>query len=258
MPLLRLLLTTTLAFGSARLFAHEVSLLHTEWWLRGPQESSWQTAIAGEATLSLDRTLLLAADHLERFELQEKRLSLGYRQRLEKGHWQLTHAQGDHNDILAIRETRLEAGRALMQGLSGMIALKTQGFSPSDVHQLALALEYETPSGWLLLPSLNMGKATYFAPAKTQNIWGATLRFGRYREEDWRAWVYYGQAEEAQAQAIEKQTRALKTTSYGARGEKNLAHHWLVALELSRQFYPGLDLRFETASAQLTYRWGKR
>ncbi len=258
MPLLRLLLTTALTLGSARLLAHEVSVLHTEWWLRGPEVRSWQTGLTGEATLSPDRALLLHTDHMERFELREARRGLGYRHRLEHGYWQLTHAQGDHNDILAVRDTRLELGRALMQGLSGMLALKAQGFAPSDVHQLALALEYETASGWLVLPSLNLGRATYFAPAKTQDIWGASLRFGRYREEDWRVWAYYGLAEEAQAQAIENQTRALKTSSFGARGEKNLARHWLVALELSRQFYPALDLRFETASAQLTYRWGKR
>lgn len=238
-------------------FAHELTSRTQYWWLKGPNVKSWRQDFAGSTTLKNGHALLFQGTHFERFHEQDQQALLGWRLRNSRGSWELSHTQGDHNKILAIRETQFTHARALTAGFSGWLTMKALGFHTSDVVLSTLGLEKEWQGGWFLVPSLSLGRATYRTPADTRDVWGTQLRVGKYREDHWKIWTYVALAEEAQALAVINQARPLKAKTYGAGGELFVAAGTRLGLQLERAYCPAIQTRFESVMAHLIWNWGE-
>ena len=252
---MRFLLLLVLWSSSASAF--ELETRYQYWWLKGPEVKSWRHDVLGNIHLQGASSILLRATHFERFKEEDQQVMLGWRHKNSQGHWDLTHADGGGNKVLAIRDTQLTHGRPLGAGFDGWVNLKAQGYRTNDLHMATVGLDKEWQGGTYLLTSVGGGRATYGAPADTQEVWGVSARVGRYQEDRWKTWILLAQGEEAQAIVALGQTRALRFVTYGAGVEKNLTPAWRTGVAVERSYYPAVSTRLESMTAHLAWNWGK-
>jgi hypothetical protein len=236
--------------------ATDVETRYQYWWLRGPDVKSWRHDVLGSFQLQGANSVLVRATHFERFKEEDQQIMLGWRHKNSQGYWDLTHADGGGNKVLAIRDTQLTHGRPLGHGFDGWINLKAQGYHTNDLHMATVGLDNEWQGGTYLLTSVGGGRATYGAPANTQDVWGVSARLGRYQEDRWKTWLLGALGEEAQAIVALGQTRALRFVTYGAGIEKNLSPAWRTGLAVERTYYPAVSTRLESITAHLAWNWG--
>jgi hypothetical protein len=251
---MRLLVILLFLCATAR--AHEIETRYQYWWLRGPDVKSWRQDVTGSLHVQGPHSVLVRATHFERFREEDQQIMLGWRHKNSQGYWDLTHADGGGNKVLAIRDTQLTHGRPFGHGFDGWINLKAQGYHTNDLHMATVGVDKEWRGGTYLLTSVGAGHATYQAPADTQAVWGASAQLGRYQEDRWKTWLLLAQGEEAQALVALAQTRALRFVTYGAGVEKNLTPALRTGLAVERSYYPAVNTRLESLTAHLAWNWG--
>ena len=255
---LRGLLVLTLFFVySGKSWSHQAALRHQYWWLKGPEVKSWRQDLLTEWRVNQKNTLIADASHFERFKFEEKVIRIGWRQQTAKGYWELTHADGGANRILAIRDSQITYGQALTRGLSGWLNLKAQGYSTNDLHMLTTGIEKEWQGGLFVVPFISLGRASFSRPADTRDVWAAQIKVGTYREGLWKVAAFVAQGEDYQALIALNQTTPLKATTYGISGDYYLNPFLKAGILLERNYYPAINTRFESAQVLLTYDWGR-
>lgn len=238
-------------------FAHQIALRHQYWWLKGPDVKSWRQDLLSDWSINQSNILIADASHFERFKFEERVLRLGWRHQTTLGHWEFTHADGEDNRILAIRDSQFTYGQALARGISGWLTVKAQGYSTNELHMITAGLEREWSGGLFVIPFLSLGRATFSRPADTRDIWAAQVKVGTYREGRWKLAGFLAQGEEYQALVALNQTTPLKATTYGATADYYLNSFLRTTVLLERIDYPAINTRFESAQLMLTYDWGK-
>ncbi len=251
MKMLALLL---LICGAAQ--AHEIETRYQYWWLRGPDVKSWRHDMLATVHAYGAHNVLARVTHYERFKEEDQQIMLGWRHKNSRGYWELTHADGGDNKVLAIRDTQLSYGRPMGNGFDVWANAKAQGYDTNYLHMLTLGAGKEWSEGLFAVTSFGGGRATYTQPADTQDVWGASLRLGKYREDQWKAWLLVAQGEEAQAIVALGQTRALRFVTYGLGAEKHFATTWRAGIALERSYYPTVNTRLESVTANLAWNWG--
>jgi hypothetical protein len=238
-------------------WAHELETRYQYWWLKGPEVKSWRHDLLGTINLPGPHHLLFGVTHFERFREEDRQILLGWRRKTMSGYWELTHADGGHNKVLAIRDTQLTHGGPLGHGFDGQINLKAQGYDTNDLHMASVGLNKEFPGGSFIYTGLGGGRATFQSPGETQDVWGANVRAGRYQQDNYKWWVMGARGEEAQPLVVLGLTRPLRFVSYGVGGEKNLGTTWRASLDFDRTYYPSVATRMDSVTGRLIWDWGR-
>ncbi len=238
-------------------WAHQMALRHQYWWIKGPDVKSWRQDLLTEWNLNQKQNLILDLSHFERFNFEEQIIRIGWRKITERGYWELTHADGGDNRILAIRDSQLTYGQALQRGISGWLNLKAQGYSTNDLHMLTAGLEKEWQNGFFLIPFISLGRSSFSRPADTRDVWAAQIKLGTYREGRWKIASFFAIGEEYQALVALNQTTPLKAKTYGLSGDYFIKPTLRIGLLLDRSYYPTINTRFDSAQVLLNYDWGQ-
>lgn len=246
-----------LSLWAANAMAHKVEQSYQYWWLKGPQQKSFQYNLAASLDLNLSESFLIGASHFERFQEVDQQVLLGWRKKWGTTTFEASYRNGGGNEILSQDEANLTLGFALSDGYSIWSSLRSQNFKNNDVYLATIGVEKEWQGGFFAVASLTGGRATYHQIADTSEVWGTQLRLGKYREDDWKAWGFMARGEEAQALASLNQSAPLQLVSFGAGLEMTFKKYQL-GLQLERSYYRAIQTRFESALLYLNYAWGKQ
>ncbi len=246
-----------LSLWSFKVMAHKIEQNYQYWWLKGPQQKSFQYNLVAHVDLNLSEALLLGANHFERFQEVERQALLGWRKKWQSSSLDFSYRNGGGNKIIAQEEVSLSYAQAIANGYSMWGTLRSQNFESNDVHLATLGLEKEWVGGIFALASFTGGRATYNKIADTSDVWGSLLRVGKYREDAWKVWGFLARGEEAQALASLNQSTPLQVVSYGLGSEFSLKKFQL-GMQFERSYYKSIQTRFESVLIYLNYAWGKQ
>lgn len=234
---------------------HEIQTITQHVNMRKQKQSGWQQDVLARIKASDNFDIGAQATYLERFNLFDERVGGFVIYRPDDHQWSLEarYLQGMGNEILPERQTVLSGYYSLGQGLSPYLYYNDSRYSTTTVHTVNAGVEIEKFPGFIIIPSLMMGKASFNAPEETKDVHSYGLRVVYYQEKKFAISAFAYQGKEA-SQGIIGESSSLVDTLTGGLG---LAYFFTPDFKSELTFdhtdYDQLGTEFHTTTLNLSW-----
>ncbi len=234
--------------------AHEIQSTTQHVWLHRQKTSGWLGALRARADVR--RNLALGAEgiYLERFNLKDKQAGAFALVR-PSDRWtiELKYLQGNGNEILPKKQSTASVWYALSDGFSPFIFYRDSRYSLTTLHAATLGIEIEKIPHLILVPLVMRGKATFFSPGKTEDVFSYGLRVIWYTENKFSLAAFGSVGREASQGIIGRSTLLVDTLSAGVAGSWNFTQDFKGELVVDQTDYGQLKTQFTTTTLNLTW-----
>ncbi len=234
--------------------AHEIQTITQHVNLRKQKESGWQQDLLARIELNKTFDFGIQSTYLERFDLFEKRLG-GFIIYRPSDKWTLEarYLQGMGNEILPEKQTILSGYYALGEGLAPYVYYRDTRYSTTTLHTVNVGVEIEKIPGFIIIPSLMAGKASFNSPEETKDVHNFGIRVVYYKEKKLAVSVFGYQGKEASQGIIGESSQLVDTLSGG------LAFAWFFTPDFKSELtfdhtdYDQLGTEFHTTTLNLSW-----
>jgi hypothetical protein len=234
--------------------AHEIQSSSQHVNLRKQKQSGWQQDLVARVELNRKFDIGGQVTYFDRFNIFDKRAGgfLIYRPS-ELWTFEARYLQGKGNEILAEKETLLSAYHATNTGLTPFFFYKDSRYSVTHLHLLNAGLEIEKIPGFIFIPTVSLGRATFKSPGETKDVHSYGLRVTYYKESIYAFTLFGYKGEEASQAIVGRSSTLVKTLTGGAAFSWNFTQDFKSELSFAHTDYDELQTEFHTTTLNLSW-----
>ncbi len=252
MKLIVLLFTTLIATS---VFAHEITFTGSYLELQKQNKSGRQAGVDGYIDLNDKQRLHLGGQYLERFDLYERLVVVGFEHHFEKFYLKANAEFGNDGKILPHYRYSVASGQSLFEGISLYEEFKTAKYTQTELNEFLFNIEIEKIRSVVLIPMTRFGNANFSGPAGTKKLFTYGLKAMYYKEDLGNIWLSATKGQEP-AQAVLGSFNAVLRSKSVASGVKYIWNSNLNSgLSVEYTDYDLINNQFLTTTFNTTWSW---
>ncbi|MFY7994236.1 MAG: hypothetical protein ACOVP4_13145 [Bacteriovoracaceae bacterium] len=252
MRIIFLFLITILA---TQLWAHEVTLSGSYLEMQRRNETGRQAGVEGFIDLNSTQRIHLGGQYLERFDLYERIILVGFEQKFETFYLKADMELGHNGRILPHYRYSLGSGQSIFQGISFYEEFKTAKYTKTELNEFLFNVEIEKINSLVIIPMTRFGNANFIGPAGTQKLFSYGLKMMYYKEDLGQIWISGTKGQEP-AQAVFGSFNEVIRSKSIATGVKYLWNSSIsTSLSIDYTDYDLINNNFLTTNFNTTWSW---
>ncbi len=234
--------------------AHEVQSITQHVWLQRQKKSGWLQALRARADVKRNFAIGAEGIYLERFSLTDKQVG-AFTLLRPSDRWtvEIRYHQGKGNKILPQKQSTASAWYSLRDGLSPFVIYRDSRYSLTTLHAVNVGIEVETIPHFIFVPMVMRGRATFFSPGKTEDVYSHGIRVIYYTENKFSLAAFGSKGKEAAQGIIGRSTILVDTLSAGVAGTWYFSPDFKGELIVDQTDYDQLKTQFTTTTLNLTW-----